>query len=227
MLFFLQTKERKNQGKMENMSELMRQARVFLMNNPHVLPLHHVEEIALYGSVDTYVVARGVDINTPEGSHILNWESALYIVCLERCNMGIGDRPYLPHPYVRNPGVVEGEAAPNVGVPADQHMGHPGGHLPAQVDPVQPPFDYGAGVRVVGPFRHADLFPPPPPLVPAPAAYQPQPLHWVFRENPGKAEPKPKVESETKVEPKSEQEAAPGQEYYEPYEEQDNKNVTS
>jgi hypothetical protein len=65
-----QRKETKT--KMENFAELQRQARAFLAQNPDFLPLPYVEDIIFHGGVDRYVVAGGVDINTPEGSHILN-----------------------------------------------------------------------------------------------------------------------------------------------------------
>jgi hypothetical protein len=131
---------------MFNMSELMRQARVFMAHNPDFIPLHYVEEVAFYGNVDVYVVAQGVDINTPEGCHTLNWESALYLVCPQLCDMGVGNRPYLPHPYLRDPVIVE----PEVEVVVKDHEEMP------QDQPDEPavdPLDIGDdGVRIYGPF---------------------------------------------------------------------------
>jgi hypothetical protein len=180
---------------MENMSELQRQARVFLANNPRFLPLPYVEDVLFHGGVDRYVVAGGIDINTPEGSHILNKEAALYITCLELCNMGVGNRPYQPHPYLHDPVIVEPEQGGPVGPGQDQ----PAAGEPAPVNPGH------QGVRIVR--VEGQLFPPPPPLRPAPPAYHAQPLHWVFREP-----PKPKAEPKVKPEP------GPG-EYIEPVEE--------
>jgi hypothetical protein len=167
----------------------MRQARVFLMQNPDVLPLPHIENVNLYGGVDRYVIAGGVDINKPEGNRILNWETALYLVCLDLCYMGAGNRPYQPHPFMRDPVIVaepEGEAA---GVQPQQ----PAADVPAPAAPDHP------AVRIVR--VEGNIFPPPPPLRPAPVAPAPplqqyfaQPLHWVFREPPRESEAKPKLE---------------------------------
>jgi hypothetical protein len=179
---------------MDHHTELMRQVRFFLRNNPDVIPLHHVEEIIFYGGVDRYVAARGVNIYTEEGSRILHWETALYLFCLELCNLGVGNRPYQPHPYVHDPIIVE----PVLEEPAHPEQGQPAAAAPDLANHEQ------QGVRIVrvdGPF-----FPPPPPLRPAPAArgppvqqYSAQPLHWVFREPPRNTEAGPKVEPKTEA----------------------------
>jgi hypothetical protein len=181
------------EGHMENMSELQRQARVFLAHNPDFLPLPYVEDILFHGGVDRYVVAGGVDINTPEGSHILNKEAALYIICLELCNQGLGNRPYQPHPYMYDPVIIEEEGAVD-GVDAadEQHVDQPGGDVPDPAAVAQPPAEAGDGVQIHGPFIWPDPLPPPPPLIPAPELKpEPtQPLNWVFGEPP-RPEPKP------------------------------------
>jgi hypothetical protein len=182
---------------MENYFELMRQVRVYLYQHPEVIPLEHVREIAFYGGVDRYVIAGGVNIHTAEGNHILNWEMALYNVCRDLCDMGAGNRPYMPVPYLQEPLIIaeEGEEAA-----AGIHPQQPPVH--AEPAPAQPDNPAVRIIRVEG-----NIFPPPPPLRPAPPAYHPQPLHWVFREP-----PKPKVEPKVKPEP------GPG-EYIEPAEE--------
>jgi hypothetical protein len=107
---FFTDQRKKNIRKMENMVDLMHQARVFLIQNPQIIPLAHVEEVILHGGVDRYVVAGGTDIYSAEGNDILNWETALYLQCLELCNLGLGNRPYLPHPYMRDPVLVDEDA---------------------------------------------------------------------------------------------------------------------
>jgi hypothetical protein len=182
---------------MENHVELMRQARVYLMQHPDVIPLDHVREIALYGGVDRYVVAGGVDINTAEGSRILNWELALHSVCRDLCDMGAGNRPYMPVPYLHDPIIIAEEEGP-----AADHQPQPPPvfePVPAQPAPAQPDHPAVHIVRVEGNF-----LPPPPPLRPAPAPYRPQPLHWVFREPPVagvKLEAKHEVKHKVKAEP--------------------------
>jgi hypothetical protein len=195
----------------ENLSELMRQARMFLAQNPGFIPLHHVEEVSYYGNVDVYVMARGVDVTTPEGNSILNWEAALYLVCRQLCDMGVGDRPFQPHPYLHDPIIVAEEeeaGAENFEAAAGQGGDQPEHLVPGQGAAAPPPVEAGDGVQIHGPFVGQNPLPPPPPLVPAPVVPQLiQPLHWVFGELP--PEPKP--------EPNQEPEAGPG-EYIEPFE---------
>jgi hypothetical protein len=184
---------------MENISELMRQARVYMLQNPDFIPLHYVEEVAMYGNVDVYVVAQGVDINTPEGCAILNFEAALYIVCRQLCDLGVGDRPFHPLPYLHDPIIIEeGEVVvDDVGAAMEQPPEDPlGDDGPVQAAAAQPPAVADDGVQIQGPFIWPDPLPPPPPLVRAP-------------------EPK----QEPKLEPKQE----PNQgfeEYVEPYDEE-------
>jgi hypothetical protein len=183
------------EGHMENMSELQRQARVFLAHNPDFLPLPYVEDILFHGGVDRYVVAGGVDINTPEGSHILNREAALYIICLELCNLGLGNRPYQPHPYMYDPVIIaEEEAVDGADAADEQHDDQPGDGVHDPVAVAQPPAEAGDGVQIHGPFVWPAPLPPPPPLIPAPELEpEPQPE--------SRPEPKPKPKLEAKPEP--------------------------
>jgi hypothetical protein len=180
---------------MENFSELMRQARVYMSQNPDFIPLHYVEEVAMYGNVDVYVVAQGVNINTPEGCAILNFEAALYLVCRQLCDLGVGDRPFHPLPYLHDP-IIVAEEEMDAGDP-DAAMEQPfdgqqGEDAPIQAGAVEPPANAGDGVQVQGPFIWQDPVPPPPPLVPAPVVpYLEQPLHWVFSELPPEPKPEP------------------------------------
>jgi hypothetical protein len=192
MLIFYRPK--KENSTMENYLELMRQARVYLYQHPEVIPLEHVREVAFYGGVDRYVVAGGVDIHTPEGNRILNWEMALHSVCRDLCDMGAGNRPYMPVPYLQEPVIVaeEGEEAAAGIQPQQPPVQDP---IPAEPVPAQPDNPAVRIIRVEG-----NVFPPPPPLHPAPVAYRPQPLHWVFREPP-RLKAKPKIKLETKTEP--------------------------
>jgi hypothetical protein len=177
---------------MENLSELMRQARAFMAQNQDFIPLHYVEEVAMYGNVDTYVMAQGVNVNTPEGSAILNWEAALYLVCRQQCDMGAGNRPFQPHPYLRDPVIVEPEEevvlADHEEVPQEQPD-----------DPAVDPLDIGEdGVRIYGPF--IGPIPDPPPMVHFPSEDPVRDL---------KEQPKPKSEQKAEhveyVEPMDEQ----------------------
>jgi hypothetical protein len=187
---------------MSNMSELMRQARMFLAQNPHFIPLHHVEEVAYYGNVDVYVMARGVNVTTPEGNAILNWEAALYLVCRQQCDMGVGNRPYVPHPYMRDPILIEPEEEVVI---ADLEEGPQ--HQPDEPDvdpldlgePAVDPLNLGGdGVRVYGPF--VGSIPDLPPMCHFPSEDFAQDL----KEQP-KPKPKQKVEHEEYTEPMDEE----------------------
>jgi hypothetical protein len=184
---------------MENFLELMRQARVYMFQHPEFIPLHHVEEVAMYGNVDAYVVGQGVDVNTPDGNAILVYEAALYLVCRQLCDLGVGDRPFHPLPYLHDPIIVEEEEVV-VGdpiVPMEQPLEDPlGDDVPVQAAAAQPPVVADDGVQIQGPFVWPDPLPPPPPLVRAP-------------------EPKP----EPKLEPKQEPNQG-SEEYVEPYDEE-------
>jgi hypothetical protein len=175
------------------MFEIMRQARVFLAQHRELIPLRHVEEVLAYGSVEMYVVAGGTDIHTPEGNSTLSFEMAVYLLCLELCNMGLGNRPYQPHPFLHDPIIIEEpeEVAGGVEAAAEQPFAdNLGNGAPLQVATAQPPAAVGDGVQIQGPFIGPGPLPPPPPLVPAPAIPQlVQPLHWVF----GEILPEPKA----------------------------------
>jgi hypothetical protein len=194
MLIFIDQRKKRKEN-MENLSDLMAQARHFLSQNPTFLPLDHVEEVAWYGTVDVYVMAHGVDINTPEGSHTLNWEAALYLVCRNLCDLGVGNRPFIPHPYVRDPVLIEEAegAAGDVGA-ADQ----PGEDVPHPAMADHPPEPADEGVLIQGPFIWPGLDQPP--IVPAPDVAQPvQPPHGAVCEP--LQEDKPKPETKPKLEP--------------------------
>jgi hypothetical protein len=195
---------------MENYVERMRQARIYLMQHPNIIPLDHVREIALYGGVDRWVVAGGININTPEGSRLLDWEVALHDVCRDLCDMGAGNRPYMPVPYLNDPVIVAEEGEQGEGLqpqpppvyepaPAEPVPAEPAHVEPAPAEPDNPAVRI---VRVAG-----NLFPPPPPLFPAPAAPRPQPPH--------RDPPLLKAKPEVKVEVKTEPNPGPG-EYVEP-----------
>jgi hypothetical protein len=181
---------------MENISEFMRQARAFLAQHRDFIPLHHVEDVLMHGNVETYVMAGGTDINTEQGNRILCWEFALYLICLELCNLGLGNRPYQPHPYMHDPVIVEPEQEVVAEVPAQDREEQP-------VDPIQDPLDIGQlppeggdGVRVDGPFLWPNSLQPPMVLIPSDdlVVNHPEP-------------PKPKVELKSE-----------SKEYIEPYE---------
>jgi hypothetical protein len=184
---------------MENLSELMHQARIFLMQNQWFIPIQYVEDVALYGNIDTYVVACGVNINTAEGSHILNREAALYLVCRQLCDMGAGNHPFQPHPYMHDPVLIEEEEEEMV-ADVGAAMDPPGGNVPDQVVVDQ---HQDNGVHIQGPFFEQD--PLLLPVVPAqilPVLVQPP-------------EPEPKPEVKPKLEVKSEPNQGPT-EYIEP-----------
>jgi hypothetical protein len=188
---------------MENISVLMMQARAFMAQNQDFIPLHHVEEVAMYGNVDTYVVACGVDINTQEGSDILNWEAALYLVCRQLCDMGAGNRPFQPHPYLRDPVIVqeEEEVADDIEVAGDQVDDPPDNNMPDPVFVAPPHPAADDGVRIVGPLLGHELFQPP--MVYLPPG-DPVNSHGEL--------PKPKPESKSRFN-------SGGEEYVEPNEE--------
>jgi hypothetical protein len=139
---------------MDHWLNLMYQARFYLLQHQDFIPLVFVEDVLLFGGIDRYVTASGIDINTPEGNSILHWENALYCVCLELCNLGLGNQPYRPHPYMWEPVIVEeGEAVPGLGVPIDEE---PPRDPPADVGPGDvpvddPPYEEN-GVRIEGPI---------------------------------------------------------------------------
>jgi hypothetical protein len=181
-------------NQMENQAEFMRQARIYLYQNPDIIPLEHVREIAFYGGVDRYVVAGGVDIYTVAGSRILDWETALYNVCRDLCDMGAGNRPYMPVPYLQDPVIVAEEGE---GAAAGFQPQQPPAHEPAPAEPVPAQPDHPA-VRIVR--VEGNIFPPPPPLHPAPALHRPQSSSGVLQEPP-KLKTEAKVKPELKVEP--------------------------
>jgi hypothetical protein len=96
--------------------------------------------------------------------------------------MGIGNRPYQPHPYLYDPVIVE----PGPEGPVNPGPAQPAAAMPAPANPEH------QGVRIVrvdGPLH--------PPL---PQQYSAQPLHWVFRKPP-QLKAKPEVKLEVKTEP--------------------------
>jgi hypothetical protein len=140
---------------MENFLELMRQARVYIFQHPEFIPLHHVEEVAMYGNVDAYVVRQRVDVNTPDGNAILVYEAALYIVCRQLCDLGVGDRPFHPLPYLHDPIIVEEEevVVGDLEVPMEQPLEDPlGDDVPVQAAATQPPVVADDGVQIQRPF---------------------------------------------------------------------------
>jgi hypothetical protein len=152
---------------MENYVELRRQVRIFLAQNREFIPLHHVEEVLTYGGVDMYVVAGGVDINTEEGNRALNWEVVLYLLCLELCNLGLGNRPYQPHPYLHDPIIVEPEEEAVAEVPGEDLVEQPDNPMPDPLDIGQLPPEGGEGVRIDGPFFWPGPSQPPMVLIPS------------------------------------------------------------
>jgi hypothetical protein len=143
-----------------------------------------------------YVVAGGVDINTVEGNQALNWEVALYLLCLELCNLGVGNHPYQPHPYMHDPIIVEPEEEVVAEVPAQDLVEQPDDPLQDPLDIGQLPPEGGDGVRVDGPFFWPNPLQSPMVLIPSddPVVNHPEP-------------PKPKVELKSE-----------SKEYIEPYE---------
>jgi hypothetical protein len=154
---------------MDNWINLMYQARFYLLQNQNFIPLVFVEDVLLFGGIDRYVVASGIDINTPEGNAVLNWENALYSVCLELCNLGLGNQPYRPHPYLWEPVIVDEEVVVEAGAGAHiavaPHMAPPEGFGPDQEDEGYPPHDEG-GVRIEGPILQPEQVQPGPNLLP-------------------------------------------------------------
>jgi hypothetical protein len=178
---------------MESWFEIMRQARQFLAQNRDIIPLRHVEDVLAYGSVELYVVAGGVNIHTEEGNRTMGFEMALYLLCLELCNMGLGNRPYLPHPYLHEPVIVEPEEEVLIEDLVEDPQDQPD-------DPAVDPLDIGEdGVRVYGPF--IGPIPDLPPMVHFPSGETVQDVE---------EKPKPKPEVKPKLESNS-------SEYIEPF----------
>jgi hypothetical protein len=200
LIFYRPKKEIKELNTMENTFEIMRQARVFLAQHRDLIPLHHVEEVLTWGSVEMYVVSGGTNIHTDEGNRTLTFEMALYLLCLELCNLGLGDRPYQPHPYMHDPIIVE--PAEVAEAPEEGLVDQPGDPLPDPLDIGQVPPQGGEGVRIVGPFLWPGPSQPPMVLLPNPS---PEP------------EVKPEVKPKTEVKPEPNQ--GPG-EYIEPTDEE-------
>jgi hypothetical protein len=177
---------------MDNWLNLMYQARFYLLQHQDFIPLVFVEDVLLFGGVDRYVVASGIDINTPEGITVLNWENALYSVCLELCNLGLGNQPYRPHPYMWEPAIVV-EAGADAHIIGGPHMAPPAGFEPDHVD-VGYPAGEGDGVRVEGPLLQPEQILPDP-ILPQPV----DPLNLAEPENHQHQRQQPK--DETKVKP--------------------------
>jgi hypothetical protein len=159
------------------MFEIMRGARQFLAQNQDIIPLHHVEEILSYGSVEMYVVAGGANVHTEEGNRTLAFEMALYLLCLELCNLGLGNQPYQPHPYLHDP--IVGEEQGEAEAPMEDHAPEqPGAAAQDDDQPGHPKLEQAAAGA------------PPAPNIPQLV----QPLHWVFAEPPPEIKPEPNQE---------------------------------
>jgi hypothetical protein len=106
--FYRPKKERKRmEGHLENMSSMLRQARVNMAEGPNFIPLEYVNMVRLGGGVETYTALEGHDLTTPEGQDMLLWNSAMYITCIDVCLMGVGHIPYQLIPPWGEPAVID------------------------------------------------------------------------------------------------------------------------
>jgi hypothetical protein len=104
---FLQTKERKILQTMENMSALLRQARLNMAEGPNFIPLEFVNMVRLRGDLESYTALEGHDLTTPEGQEMLMWNAAMYITCVDVCMRGVGHLPYQLLPNWGDPAIVD------------------------------------------------------------------------------------------------------------------------
>jgi hypothetical protein len=178
------------ENQIENMSMMLRQARIHMLEDSNFVPVEFVNTVRLSGDVETYTALEGYDLTTFEGQERLLFNSALYILCVDRCLMGAGHLPFQLHPFMDNPVIEEEQREDADGM--DQPIGHPEHHAHEPVAVV----DQGGAQPVAA---------APPVPIPAPVPYLHQPLYWVFREPP---------EPEVKPEPNQ----GPG-EYVEPNDE--------
>jgi hypothetical protein len=92
---------------MENMSSLLRQARINMAEGPNFIPLEFVNLVRLRGDLESYTALEGHDLTTPEGQEMLLWNSAMYITCVDVCLRGVGHLPYQLLPNWGDPAIVD------------------------------------------------------------------------------------------------------------------------
>jgi hypothetical protein len=136
-------------------------ARRHLANTPGLRPIDFVTLVHTCGNFLDYTIACGFDIQTVAGGQAADFYCALYTVCRERCDMGLGHLPYNPAPFN---GIVAGAEVP---VGGQAYHGPPPDQAGAPVPPPPPdhgPHDHGAGP---GGLHEEDdeviILPPPPP----------------------------------------------------------------
>jgi hypothetical protein len=92
---------------MENMSSLLRQARINMAEGPNFIPLEFVNLVRLRGDLEAYTALEGHDLTTAEGQEMLLWNSAMYITCVDVCLRGVGHLPYQLLPNWGDPVIVD------------------------------------------------------------------------------------------------------------------------
>jgi hypothetical protein len=147
---------------MSHWARLFFMARRHLAATPGLRPIDFVTLVHTCGNFLDYTIACGFDIQTVAGGQAADFYCALYTVCRERCDMGLGHLPYNPAPFN---GVVAGAE-----VPAGGHV--PPGPPPDQAGgfaPPPPPPDHGPNNYPAGPGAQNEeddeviILPPPPP----------------------------------------------------------------